>query len=193
MDRPYRVAQRQTPVANIVDYDPAWPSDFETIRGLIVACLGKDAVSVRHVGSTAVPGLAAKPIIDVDLLVPDVENEPSYLRRLESVGFRLTFRDPIAGDAHRQLTYANPNTNLHIFSVGAVEPARHVRFVDWLREHDDDRDAYGAIKRRLASQKLGTFDYNSAKSALVYDIYERIFAADDTQRHDRQPRSSVTH
>lgn len=79
---------------------------------------------MRHIGSTAVPGLAAKPVIDVDVLVPDVLDEGRYLGRLEAAGFRLTFRAPIAGDEHRQLTYAAPNTNLHVFSDGALEPDR---------------------------------------------------------------------
>ena len=95
------------------------------LEALIAGALEGRHLSVQHVGSTAVPGLTAKPVIDLDLTVPDVEDEHGYLPRLEQVGFRLIFRDELGGDPHRQLTFASPNANLHVWGPGAIEPQRH--------------------------------------------------------------------
>ncbi|HMD12634.1 MAG TPA: GrpB family protein, partial [Marmoricola sp.] len=78
--------------------------------------------------------------------------------------------------------------NLHVFSPGAIEPQRHRAFRDWLREHDDDRDAYAALKRDLATRPFDSvMDYTAGKGALVYESYERIFAADPEHPHTPQP------
>lgn len=136
------------------------------------------------------PGLIAKPVIDIDLTVPDAEDEMAYVPRLEAVGFRLIFRDHLGGAAHRQLTFANPNTNVHAWSPGAVEPQRHELFVGWLRDHPEDRDRYAEAKL-AAANSTGSQRYNDLKSAAVYDIYERAFAADPAHHHDAQPRANL--
>ena len=123
-------------------------------------------------------------MIDVDLTVVDVEAEDDYLSDLEAVGWRLLFRDDVAGGPHRQLSLAAPNANLHVWSPGALEPRRHRLFVSWLRSHPDDRDRYAAVKM----SRDGPTSYNDHKSGLVYDIYERIFLADPEHQHDPQPR-----
>ena len=90
------------------------------------------------------------------------------------------------------LHHTDPVTNLHVFSPGAREPRRHVVFRDWLREHPDDRDEYAAYKRAVAAQGFADgMHYNNAKAAFVYDLYERIFAADPAHAHDPHPRVST--
>lgn len=134
-----RIAFRQTEPGVVKEHTTTWLDDFRTVRCVVTEAIGDHAISIRHVGSTSVPGLNAKPIIDIDLTVPDVEDEPSYLPRLEAAGFRLIFRDDMAGDPHRNLTFAVPNTNLHVWSPGAIEPQRHALFTDWLRANPRDR------------------------------------------------------
>jgi GrpB-like predicted nucleotidyltransferase (UPF0157 family) len=159
------------------------------MRRIVRAAISDQVLRIRHAGSTAVPGLIAKPILDIDLTVPVVEDEHAYVPRLEAVGFCLIFRDDIAGNAHRQLAFALPNTNLHVWSPGAVEPQRHELFIQWLRTHDGDRGLYAAAKRAAAAS--GDMSrYNELKSAVIYDIYERVFLADPQHRHDPQPRES---
>ncbi|WP_158253938.1 GrpB family protein [Cryobacterium sp. N22] len=186
-----RVAFRQTEPGAVQEHDSSWESQFAEVERVVTEGIGELALSVRHVGSTSIPGVAAKPIIDVDLTVPDVEDELSYLPRLEAVGFRLIFRDVMGGDPHRQLTLAGPNTNLHVWSPGAVEPQRHAVFTDWLITSRRDRRRYNAAKA-AASEAVGAARYNDLKAAAVYDIYEEAFIADPHHHHDPQPRPKST-
>lgn len=181
-----RVARRQTEPGPLQEHDPRWHDDFALVARLVGAALGDRALSVQHVGSTAVSGLRAKPIIDVDLTVADVDDEPSYLPALEAAGFRLVFRDEMAGDPHRHLTLADPNTNVHVWNPGAAEPQRHALFTDWLRSNAEDRRRYDDAKAAAAGQLDGG-RYNDLKSAVVYEIYERAFRADTRHRHGPLP------
>jgi GrpB-like predicted nucleotidyltransferase (UPF0157 family) len=131
--------------------------------------------------------MIAKSVIDADLLVPYLHDEGAWLPKLEAVGFRLIFRDVIADDPHRQLTLGNPNTNLHVWEPEAVEPQRHRLFVEWLRSHPDDRQAYADAKAKAVNATEG-LRYNDAKAAVVYDIYERAFASEPQNAHDAHPR-----
>ncbi|WP_091230200.1 GrpB family protein [Microbacterium sp. 3J1] len=185
-----RVATRQTAPGAVQAHDEDWGEQFEGIRRVLMETIGDLALSISHVGSTSVPGLAAKPVIDVDVIVRDVEDEHSYMPRLEAAGFRLIFRDVMSGDPHRQLTFARPNTNLHVWSPGAIEPQRHVVFADWLRTNLTDRLRYNAAKA-AASAGDGSARYNDLKAAAVYDIYERAFTADAQHAHDPHPRALV--
>ncbi len=184
-----RIGAHQPVAIEVVPYDPAWPDQFAQVRGIVVGALGAAALEITHVGSTSVPGLAAKPYLDVDLTVGDSADEDSYVPALTEAGFRLVVREP-EWEEHRVLKLAQPNTNLHVFSPGAAEPQRHHLFTRWLREHPEDRAAYGEHKVAVAAQ--GFTDgmlYNNAKSALVYDLYEKIFAADPDHAHDPHPRA----
>ncbi len=141
-----------------------------------------------HVGSTSVPGLWAKPVIDIDLEVADSADEPAWLPDLEEEGFVLAVREP-EWEEHRCLKLLEPGCNLHVWSPGASEPRRHVMFREWLIDHPDDRAAYGALKQELAGKGFeDAMLYNNEKGGLVYDIYERIFAADPAASHVPQPR-----
>lgn len=183
-----RVAHRQTPVGSLQERHGDWRSQYDELKLLILTAVPHQVLNISHVGSTAIRDLIAKPVIDIDLTVPDVEDELQYLPQLEDVGFRMIFRDQLGDDAHRQLTFADPNANLHVWNPGATEPQRHELFMTWLRANPQDRDRYAAAKV-TAANSAGAGRYNDLKSAVVYDIYERIFAADTSFEHDPQPRS----
>ena len=127
-------------------------------------------------------------MIDVDLTVADSADESTYVPDLESAGFVLRWRDP-DWEEHRILHAEAPATNLHVVSPGDREARRHLLFRDWLRTHVEDRDAYGRLKLELGRRGFTHgMDYNNHKAALVYDIYERAFAADPEHAHEPQPR-----
>jgi GrpB-like predicted nucleotidyltransferase (UPF0157 family) len=173
----YFVPPRKTEHIEVVPYDPAWPAAFEALAARIRAALGDVALSVEHVGSTSVPGLPAKPIIDIDLLIADTADESRYVPSLETLGYRLVLREPW-WHGHRMLVSAAEDVNLHVWPEAAPEPVRHRLFRDWLRSHPEDRELYASTKRRLARDTVDRpGDYNLAKNAVIDDIYARIFAA----------------
>jgi len=172
----------------VVAPDPTWPATYRTLEANVQGALGDGALHIEHVGSTSVPELWAKPVIDLDLIVADSADEDAYVPLLEAAGWRLVIREP-DWMQHRCFRHTNPAANLHAFSPDAVEPKRQVAFRDWLIAHDDDRQRYGELKRQLAAQPFGSvMEYNNHKAPLIYDIYERIFAADPAHPHTPQPR-----
>jgi GrpB-like predicted nucleotidyltransferase (UPF0157 family) len=157
----------------IVDYDPSWPGLFDREDQRIRAALGDRVIQLEHTGSTSVPGLAAKPAIDMTLIVPDSSDEASYVPDLEAVGYRLWIREP-HWHQHRVFKGPDTNVNLHTFSPGSPELERMVGFRDWLRTHDDDRDLYERTKRELASREWKFVqNYADAKTAVVEEIIAR--------------------
>jgi GrpB-like predicted nucleotidyltransferase (UPF0157 family) len=164
----------------IVEPDPAWPEQAEGVLARIRAALGPVVVGVEHVGSTSVPGLPAKPILDVDLRVPDPDEEASYVPALEAAGFVLAVREPW-WYGHRLLRGTGPAVNLHVSGPDSPESARQRLFRDWLRTHPDDRDRYAAAKREAAAAALAAGEhvqqYNARKQAVLRGIYARLFAA----------------
>ncbi len=160
----------------IVPYDPAWPLLFEAQAARIRAVLGALALAVEHVGSTAVPHLAAKPVLDIHLAVPDSADEAAYRTRLEQSGFRLLVREP-AWFEHRMFKGSDPETNLHVFSAGCPEIDRCRLFRDWLRASPDDRALYAATKQALAQRAWSHVqDYADAKQAVILAIMARAQA-----------------
>ncbi|MER6987795.1 GrpB family protein [Saccharopolyspora hirsuta] len=157
----------------LADYDPDWPRLFQREADRVRAVLGDTALRVEHVGSTAVPGLPAKPIIDLVLVVPNSADEQSYLPALESVGYVLRIREPDWCE-HRVLKGPDTAVNLHVFSSGEPEVDRMLRFRDRLRASDADRDHYARTKRELA-QRVWRYvqDYADAKTAVVEEIMSR--------------------
>ena len=161
----------------IEDYDPAWADRFAAASSLLGEALSGLIIAIEHVGSTSVPGLPAKPIIDIDLLIEDTADESRYLPALEELGYRLVLREPW-WYGHRMLVSPAEDVHLHVWPAGAPEPVRHRLFRDWLRAHSADRDLYAATKRRLARDTVHRpGDYSLAKNDVIDDIYERIFAA----------------
>jgi GrpB-like predicted nucleotidyltransferase (UPF0157 family) len=155
------------------DYDAGWPAAFEREAARIRGALGDAALQVEHTGSTSVPGLAAKPIIDITLIVADSADEPAYLPGLEAAGYVLRIREP---DWHEHRVLKGPDTdvNLHVFSAGSVELARMVGFRDWLCAHDEDRELYERTKRELAAREWRHIQhYADAKTEIVEAIMAR--------------------
>ncbi|MEV1143492.1 GNAT family N-acetyltransferase [Micromonospora sp. NPDC049799] len=161
----------------IEDYEPAWADRFVTASSAIGAVLGDLVLDIEHVGSTSVPGLAAKPIIDIDLLLEDTTDESRYVPALEGIGYRLVLREPW-WHGHRMLVSKTDDVNLHVWPQGAPEPTRHRLLRDWLRSHPKDRDLYAATKRRLAHETAERpSDYSLAKNDVIDQILGRVFAA----------------
>jgi GrpB-like predicted nucleotidyltransferase (UPF0157 family) len=165
------------------DYDPTWPAQYQGVAARIQAALGDRALVLEHVGSTSVPGLAAKDQIDVVLGVADSTDEPGYVPALEAAGFVLVIREREM--EHRLFDGTNPKLNLHTYSWDCPEIGRMVAFRDWLRTHPDDREVYEREKRRLAGQTWHTRqDYADAKTGVIREIVARALAATATDVHD---------
>jgi len=158
----------------IVDHDAAWPEDFGRHRARIRAALGGVALEVHHVGSTSVPGLAAKPVIDVALVVADPADEASYVPALVTAGYVLRLREPEWFE-HRLLREGEgQRVNLHVFGQDCAEVRRMLVFRDHLRRDEVDRALYERTKRDLASRRWSRVqDYADAKSDVVADIMVR--------------------
>lgn len=157
----------------IVESDPAWPDSFEAERQKIVDALGAIGVRVDHIGSTAVRGLPAKPIIDIQVSVADVEDEDSYLVALEHAGYQLRVREP----AHRMLRTPRCDVHVHVCSLGSQWERRHLLFRDWLRTSTADRRRYAQRKRDLAQRDWPTMNhYADAKTDVISDIMNRAEA-----------------
>lgn len=164
------------PIA-IVDYDPVWPALFQREALRLRSALGERIVQLEHVGSTSVPGLAAKPKIDILLVVADSADEAAYVPALEAAGYVLRIREP---DWYEHRVFKGPDTdiNLHVFSAGCEEIERMLRFRDWLRAHSDDRDLYERTKRDLAQREWKYMQhYADAKTAVVAAIMARAVGA----------------
>jgi GrpB-like predicted nucleotidyltransferase (UPF0157 family) len=159
------------------EYDPAWPGLYAREAARVRAALGQRVVRLEHVGSTSVPGLAAKPIIDIVLEVPDSSDEQAYSPDLQAAGYVLRIRE-LEWFAHRMFSGPEVNVHVHVFSAGCSETDAMLRFRDWLRSHDEDRDLYARAKRELASQEW-TYaqQYADAKSAVVASIMARASRA----------------
>jgi GrpB-like predicted nucleotidyltransferase (UPF0157 family) len=161
----------------LVPYDPEWPHLFTREAGRIRAALGDRALQVEHVGSTAVPELVAKPIIDIDLAVADSADESSYVPQLEAAGYILRIREPDWYE-HRLFKGPDTNINLHVFTIRAEEVKRNLILRDWLRTNPSDRELYARTKQELASQKWKYVqNYADAKTKVIEAILSRANAS----------------
>lgn len=168
--------ERLTRLIEIVPYDPSWPGEFERHRQVIVGALGDRVRLLEHAGSTSVPGLAAKPRIDIVLAVPDSSNESAYVPDLEAAGYVLRIREPEWYE-HRVFIRHDSQVNVHTFSEGCVEITRMIAFRDWLRADPEDRDYYQRTKCELASRRWDFVQqYADAKTAVVEEIISRALA-----------------
>ncbi len=161
---------------HLAEYDAAWPELFAREAERIRAVLRAVVVRLEHVGSTSVPGLAAKPIIDIALTVPDSSDEPAYVPAMEAADYVLRIREP---DWFEHRLFGGPDTevNVHVFSAGCPEVARMVRFRDHLRADRADRELYERTKRELAARRWKYVQhYANAKSEVVAEIMARAEA-----------------
>ena len=161
----------------LADYDESWPVLFGREAARIRAALGDSAILIEHAGSTSVPGLAAKPIIDIVLAVPDSADEQAYVPPLEAAGYILRAREP-GWFEHRMFKGPDTDINLHVFTAGASEIDRMLLFRDRLRANDADRAAYLQVKRDLAQRTWRHVQhYADAKTTIVQEIVARAEAA----------------
>jgi GrpB-like predicted nucleotidyltransferase (UPF0157 family) len=161
----------------IVEYDPNWPGLFQREAERITGALGPRALRIEHTGSTSVPGLAAKPVIDILLVVADSADEAAYAPALESAGYLLRIREPNWHE-HRMFNGRHTDTNLHVFSSGCPEIDRILVFRDWLRSNAADRDLYARTKRDLAQMEWkGVQNYADAKTPVIEEILGRATAS----------------
>lgn len=146
---------------------------FEREAKRIKSILGNKVLQLEHVGSTSVPDLCAKPIIDILLVVEDSSYESSYVPVLEAVGYTLRIREPEWYE-HRLFKGPDTDTNLHVFSEGALEINKMLRFRNWLRTNREDREKYAKVKRKLAQNTWENVqDYAAAKTETVEEIMKR--------------------
>jgi GrpB-like predicted nucleotidyltransferase (UPF0157 family) len=157
----------------ISDYDPNWPALYRREEARIRAALGERVLLLEHAGSTSVPGLAAKAIIDIVLVVADSADEKAYVPALEAQGYVLRIREPNWFE-HRMFKGPDTDINLHVYSTGCSEIEWTLRFRDWLRGNDADRSLYERTKRELAGRDWAyTQNYADAKSGVVAEIMTR--------------------
>jgi GrpB-like predicted nucleotidyltransferase (UPF0157 family) len=158
----------------IVDYDPRWPNLFEELRARVAAALGGLVVIVEHVGSTAVPGLAAKPIIDMDVVVPSVTDIPEAIVRLAALGYVHRGDLGIPGREAFTAPAGTLRHHLYVCALGSEELRRHRSFRDYLLTHPDDARAYGALKKEAALRfRNDRPAYNEAKTQFVEAVLQR--------------------
>jgi GrpB-like predicted nucleotidyltransferase (UPF0157 family) len=163
----------------LVDHDPSWLDAFAREAGGIAAALGEKALRIEHVGSTAVPGLPAKPVIDILLVVGDSTEEHTYVPPLNAIGYLLRIREPNRYE-HRMLLRQDPTVQVHVFSESCPEIERLLLFRDRLRSDRADRDLYERTKRELARREWTYVqDYADAKG----DVVERIIARARAEAH----------
>ncbi len=157
----------------LADYDPAWPDLFRTEAQRVRSVLGDRVVELWHAGSTSVPGLAAKPIVDIVLGLPDSADDAAYVPDLAAAGYVLRIREPHWYE-HRVFKGPETDINLHVFTAGCVEIRRMLTFRDWLRANPQDRDLYAATKRELARREWARVqEYADNKSRVVFEILTR--------------------
>lgn len=160
----------------VADYDPAWPERFRREEARIRAALGGAALSIEHIGSTSVPGLAAKPVVDILLVVGDSSDEASYLPALEGAGYLLRVREP---DFHEHRMFRTPakDVHVHVYSAGSPEIGRYLLLRDRLRGDEEDRELYARTKRELAGREWPSMQhYAEAKTGVVEGIIARAAA-----------------
>ncbi len=167
------IGGREDRELTLVDYTPTWATRFARERIRILEALGQVARRVEHVGSTAVPGLAAKPIVDVLVVVDDPDDETGYLGAMEEAGYELRVRE--AG--HRMFRTPERDVHVHVWRAGSDDERRHLLFRDWLRQAPDDRALYESVKRRFIGERFTDMNYYArAKGPVIEDIMGRAEA-----------------
>lgn len=163
-------------VIQIVDYNENWPIKFEKHSKKINDTLGAIAINVEHIGSTSVPDLAAKPIIDILLIVKDSSNESKYLKPMQDAGYELRVREPDFHE-HRMFRTTEKDVHIHVLSKGSNEIDRYLVFRNHLRLNAADRIEYESIKRKLVANEWADMnEYARAKTKIIERIISDGFA-----------------
>jgi GrpB-like predicted nucleotidyltransferase (UPF0157 family) len=167
------IGGREPAAIVIRDYDRGWPARFSALRTRIQDALGTRALGIEHIGSTSVPGLAAKPIVDVLVTVTDVEDESAYAPALLAAAFPQRVREP----GHRMFRTPERDAHVHVYQSGVPAVTDYLDLRDWLRESAQDRAQYASTKRALATRQWADMnDYADAKSDVIMAILTRARA-----------------
>jgi len=159
----------------IVDYDPQWPVIFNKLKINVLTVLGNLPVSIEHVGSTSVPGLAAKPVIDMDIVVNSIADIPKAIRKLAALGYAHEGNLGIEGREAFLAPEGYPGHHLYLCVKDSRELHRHLMFRDYLRRHPDDAVAYGNLKKELAQQYRNDREkYTEAKTGFIENILNNL-------------------
>jgi DNA-3-methyladenine glycosylase I len=157
---------------DLVPYDPAWPARFVALRDRLAVALGPVGLRIDHIGSTAVPGLAAKDVIDIQVIVADESDSGSYRPRLESDGVGLRYQEP--GWSFFRPMEPPRIFHVHVTGSGSDRERAQLLFVDYLRAHGEHRDAYAALKAELADRfPDDRVAYSMAKTAFIVETLRR--------------------
>jgi GrpB-like predicted nucleotidyltransferase (UPF0157 family) len=169
---------RFDPAITVLDYQDEWPARFELERAAIRSALGDVALRVEHVGSTAVPGLSSKPIVDIQVAVKDVRNLAAFVPFLEGLGYLFT-PDPDSPNFH---FFAKPaerprRFHVHVCEAGSEGEERHLAVRDYLRSHGEEAAQYSDLKRELSAKRpFDRLAYIEGKEAYVTDLERRAVA-----------------
>ncbi|MCP2031971.1 GrpB-like predicted nucleotidyltransferase (UPF0157 family) [Okibacterium sp. HSC-33S16] len=156
------------------EYDERWTDLYREHRQRIEVALGGANVQIEHIGSTSVPGLAAKPIIDIAVAVTDITAEENYLEPLIASGYELRVREP----GHRLVRTPNRDVHVHVYEQGAGAIDEYLLLRDHLRRDRNDRTLYESTKRALLRRRWDDMnDYADAKTDVIVAIKERARAA----------------
>lgn len=173
-ENPWVTGEPKAEAIEVQAYDASWPVLYQRLSQEILHALGNKALAIAHVGSTAVLGLPAKPVIDIDVLVTGPEQEENYVPALNTLGYELSIRER-SWYQHRMLRQERPRVNLHVFGPDCPEHIRHILFRDWLSTHPDDLQCYAQAKMQAKEGADNVRDYNQRKQAVVRGIYQKIF------------------
>lgn len=158
----------------VLGYDDRWPDIFTEHRDRLAEALRGEPVDIEHIGSTSVPGLAAKPVIDIVVAVDDITAEEDYLPPVIAAGYVLRVREP----GHRMVRTPARDVHVHIFEKGNPAVSKYLLFRDRLRVDADDRAVYARTKEALIRQGFDDMNaYSDAKTEVIAGIMARALAA----------------
>ena len=173
----------------IEEYDPQWPQRFEEIRLHLASVVGTFAAAIEHVGSTAVPGLAAKPIIDVDILLKSATDLPQVITKLAAIGYQHQGTLGVPGRDAFKAPEHDIHHHLYVCSTPDTEFFRHIAFRDYLCTHPKDAEDYARLKRSLAGKfSVDRQAYTQAKTDFIHEILQRA----DLEHTEHSSRISRT-
>lgn len=167
---------------HLLPYDFRWTEEFARESSAISRALGRVLIAIHHIGSTAIPGIHAKPIIDMLAVTSDIALLDESASRLQALGYDALGEFGIPGRRYfRKNNPAEVRTHhIHVFEAGSPQIARHLAFRDFLQAHPDDARRYDALKRRLAElYPRGTADYTQGKESFIHDIDARAACCGD--------------
>ncbi len=157
----------------IVEYNPSWVSMFEMVRNFVTPVLTDIVVAIEHVGSTSFPGLSAKPIIDMDVVVNSQAEVLIAIQRLESIGYIHQGDLGISGRAAFASPDGLPPHHLYVCETSNAELKRHILFREYLRSHPDEANEYGELRQELAQRfRNDRVSYTNSKAEFIKEMLQ---------------------